>query len=611
VSLYDQLFSTHGAIYRSEPNVRTVVDFIARNAAQVGVKLYDRVGDNDRQELSKHPLTQLVNHPNPVTTRYRLFYGTYADLCIYDAAFWLKVLGATGRPGLLRVPPEYMQVAGGTIPTKYRLWFPGGEPQFFDPSEVVHFHGYDPTSLTGGVSPMETLKGIIAEDTLSAEHRKGFWKRGARMEGVILRPGTAAELSTEAKNRFLEEWEATYSGKDNSGRTGMLEEDMQWLPVGFSPKESEYVASRKLTMEVVARSFHLPLQMVGLGQANYSSIDEYHKMLYTESLPPWFTWVEEDMELQLFNDYSGLENAYLEHNIAEKLKGSFEAQAAILSTSVGGPWMTTNEARARVNLPPLDNGDDLIVPMNVTLGGQPAPNQPLQDGGDREEVTGVPGKSLTKALAERVRDKYEVAHEELFTKFFTHQRDVVLSAQGAGRVASTQKAAKGFDSRRWNKELQEDLGPLALEATTAAGTAAARRFGSDGTYDPDATKHYLAENVRIAAESVNASTEKAVDEAVDSDALKRVFEVAIVARAAQLALTRSTSLVTFATHEAAKQSGKTTKTWSVTSANSRHPELDGETVKVFEEFSNGAQYPGDPSLDVGESAGCTCLLDFG
>jgi hypothetical protein len=35
--------------------------------------------------------------------------------------------------------------------------------------------------------------------------------------------------------------------------------------------------------------------------------------------------------------------------------------------------MTRNEARARLNLPHLEGADDLIVPLNVTQGGQASP----------------------------------------------------------------------------------------------------------------------------------------------------------------------------------------------------------------------------------------------
>jgi hypothetical protein len=35
--------------------------------------------------------------------------------------------------------------------------------------------------------------------------------------------------------------------------------------------------------------------------------------------------------------------------------------------------MTRNEARARVNLPQVDGGDDLVTPLNVLIGDQASP----------------------------------------------------------------------------------------------------------------------------------------------------------------------------------------------------------------------------------------------
>jgi HK97 family phage portal protein len=226
VSLYEELFASNSVIYQTQPNVRTVVDFIARNVAQVNIKLFDRLSDTERVELSDHPLTALLNKPNPDTTRYRMIYGTVADLAIYDACFWIKQRSQNGKLALVRVPPEYITVYGSLTPKLYRLWFPGGDEQFFSPDQIVHFHGYHPTKLNSGVSPMETLRNIIAEDVAAGLNRRSFWKRGARMEGIIMRPGTAPELSIEGKKRFLEEWEATFAGSGNAGRTGLLEEDM-------------------------------------------------------------------------------------------------------------------------------------------------------------------------------------------------------------------------------------------------------------------------------------------------------------------------------------------------------------------------------------------------
>jgi hypothetical protein len=118
--------------------------------------------------------------------------------------------------------------------------------------------------------------------------------------------------------------------------------------------------------------------MVGiLDRATFSNVTELHKSLYQDVLPPLLVGIEEDFEQQLIPDWPDLiqSNAYLEFNLAEKLKGTFEDQARVMQTATGAPWLTRNEARARMNLPRMDDpsADRLIVPLNVLVGGQASP----------------------------------------------------------------------------------------------------------------------------------------------------------------------------------------------------------------------------------------------
>jgi hypothetical protein len=52
--------------------------------------------------------------------------------------------------------------------------------------------------------------------------------------------------------------------------------------------------------------------------------------------------------------------------------------------------MTRNEGRALYNLPDLDEGEDLIVPMNVTEGGLASPRDTAPDNPSNRESNGLP-----------------------------------------------------------------------------------------------------------------------------------------------------------------------------------------------------------------------------
>ena len=97
---------------------------------------------------------------------------------------------------------------------------------------------------------------------------------------------------------------------------------------------------------------------------------------------------------------------YAEFNLATKLDGSFEEQAAVLSGMVGRPVMTADEARARLNLPAL-GGDagELVTPLNVLAGGQASPRDSgsqNQQPGAIERASGPTGETKGGELAGKV-----------------------------------------------------------------------------------------------------------------------------------------------------------------------------------------------------------------
>ena len=132
---------------------------------------------------------------------------------------------------------------------------------------------------------------------------------------------------------------------------------------------------RDVTREEVAAAYHIPPPMIGiLDNASFSNITEQHKMLYQDCLAPLLVMIEEEIELQLMPDFEPQpDRFYVEFNLREKLTGSFEERADAIQKSVGGPTMTINEARALDNRPPIDGGDVLIRPLNVTQNGEPDP----------------------------------------------------------------------------------------------------------------------------------------------------------------------------------------------------------------------------------------------
>lgn len=389
IGLYNQFRATYAQIYRTQPEVRICVEFFARNIAQLGLHVFRRVSDTDRTRLRDHPFAQTLRRPSPGTTRYRLIDHTTRDFAIFDNAFWLKVRGSEGL-GLVRLPAAEVEVWGGLIPDGY-TWTPSetGRPQDFAPGEIVHFRGYDPTNPLQGLSPIETLRRVLAEQTALREYREGFWRNSARMSGVVERPANAPKWTREQKAQFASDWQLAYAGGANAGKTVVLEDGMTYKEMSYSAEASQVVDSIKLTREQVAAAYHIPLPLVGiLDHATFSNIKEQHKHLYQDCLGPPLVMMQEDLELQLLPEWRDTEDVYCEFNIHEKLKGSFEEQVITLRTSVGKPFMTVNEARARLNLPrsPRPEDDQIADPTYIDNGQQDANRRDAQQGATGDQA---------------------------------------------------------------------------------------------------------------------------------------------------------------------------------------------------------------------------------
>lgn len=596
VRLADDFVQDYAAIWRTNQQVRTVVDFLARNIAQIGLHAFERVSDVSRKRLSDHPLSQLLAKPNPRTTRYRMIDSLVHDLGIYDNAIWLKVK-ADGQPqALLRLPPQRVRPIGDdwAWPEAYRFTGSRGHRDF-SPDDVIHFRGYNADDARWGMSPIETLRRILAEDHHSGLMREQLNRNGARFAGWISRPSDAPQWSDTAARQFAADFQSAWSGSGSkAGGTPVLEDGMTYKAEGVTPKDLQYLEVRKLTREEVASAFHIPPPLIGiLDHATFSNIRQQHEQLYQDTLGPWLQMIAEELALQLIPDFAGAGNVYVEFNIKDKLKGS-EDQFDKIQTAVGGPWMTPNEARARENLEPVDGGDSLLRPLNMGDSAAPEiePVEPVE-----------PAKSrpvLTKAKAE------PSDAEKVLRRFFRRQRTDVLAALGG--------KSEWWDGDRWNRELTDELYALAMRVTSqVAGAVLAGLEVEPDRYDAARTKNFLRAVAKSRAARINDATHRQLVDALIDDEPERVFDAAEGDRATAAAVTLTTTLAGFATVEAATQAGgeSASKTWRTTSGNSRsaHAAMNGETVPVGDKFSNGAMFPGDAVLGADGVAGCECDVE--
>lgn len=603
------LYSSMSAsrLWETQPHLRTVVSFRARNVAQLGLHAYRRTPDGGRERDRDSVLARTLEWVNDDMTAYDLIFSLVGDHDLHDLAYWVVSQSNDSPTGwtILRVPPQWVEVVKDS-PFRisgYRMNI-GGKSIDVDRRNVIRFGGFHPQAPVGCSSTVEALKETLKEQAEATAFRKQLWKRGGRVSSVLQRPLDAPEWSKEAREAFRDDWYAKYTGNGSrAGGTPILEDGMTLNRIDFSAADQQWVEAARLSLETVAAAYHVPAAMVGMGaEATFSNMRAFRKMLYTETLGPLLAQIEARLNKSLI-PLLGLDPSeyYIEFNIAEKLQGDFEEQAAVLSTSTGRPWMTANEARARQNLPSLPGGDDLVVPLNVLAGGQASP----RDSGSQNEVADPDQDQTPKSLRMKAQPTQPEIdkHAEVLVAFFQRQGKAVRSRLGAG--------TDWWDAERWNSELTRDLLAVARHVSVEAAVRALESHGmSADDYDVDRTLNFLREVAVRNAESINETTRQQVDKAITDDADPgQVFEVAESQRAVSAAASLATFAAGFGTLESGRQNGAATKTW-VTGTNPRpsHARMNGQTVGLDEDFSNGLPWPGAAGADADEVAGCNCSI---
>ena len=587
-------------MWRTQPSVRKVIGFAARNVASIPLHVHERVSDTERHRITGHPLADLMASPRPRMGSYRFWEAVISDGLLYDRWAVLKRIDKkTGALRLSRVPSWRLRFLTDTLGEDERAFFWNDKEWIdFDLDDLIFDYGYAPKAA--GLSPVETLRDLLDESAEAVEYRRQVWANGARAPQFLTRPAGAKPLTSDQRTRLEAAMQAYKKDGGKAGGVPLLEDGMT-LESGtrMQSKDMLDLEGRKLSEVVVASAWHIAPELIGAREGNYSNVDAYRQMLYRDSLGPYIVAWEQAINVGLTPDLADGRPLYVEANIEAKLRGSFQEQAEVMSTATGAPWLTRNEARSLQNRPPIDGGNELVVPLNVLTGGQASP----RDSGSQNEGPKAREGVQVKARAPQT---HEDKHAQVLAAFFKRQHTVVATRIGAG--------SQWWDAARWDKELAEDLWKLAIQTSETVAKSVLDEIGfSPDEYDVARTLAFLAAVAERQAKGINIVTEQQVS-ATLADAepdVSHVFDIAQESRSKQIATTLVTATSGFAAREAASQlmGDKGTKTWRAGSnPRSSHARMNGETVPVGEKFSNGADYPGDGSLSTDETAGCNCSL---
>lgn len=220
-------------------------------------------------------------------------------------------------------------------------------------SEIIHDRMNCLFHPLVGVSPLYAAALAACQSLKMQSDSSTFFENGARPGGILSAPGA---ISDETAARLKAHWDSNYTGQ-NAGKVAVVGDNLKFQQMKMTATDSQLIEQFKLTAEMICTAFHVPPSKVGVATApTGTTAAQENQKYYSDCVQVLVEEYEACMDegLNLPSQYG------VELDIDGLLRMDMGALVETLKLAVGGTIMAPNEARRRMNLPPVKGGDSVL-----------------------------------------------------------------------------------------------------------------------------------------------------------------------------------------------------------------------------------------------------------
>lgn len=350
------LQANRGWVYRNNDAIAQEVSKIEFELFTVGLS----GGEIVYNEVVSHPLLDLLDKPNPETTKADAMYVIQSHKKLAGDAFWLKIRNGKQVVALRSLPPDKiilnLKTPTETDPTaidsyQYKDTIGGNRIDVtYKPEDIIHFKKPNPNNAFRGLGAVEALAETIDLDNLTSETTKKFFQNGAITNFVL---STDTKINDDQLKRLKAELKAQYTGASKAYQTMILGGGLKPVDVSYSNKDQEFLGQLEWYRDKIMYGF-------GNTKASLGMIDDVNRASHEGSIIEWQrNTVKPDMQsiVATLNEFLVPEfgkNLVLGFcdPVPEDRSDDIEEVKALYPVGI----ITLDEAREAIGLDPVEDG---------------------------------------------------------------------------------------------------------------------------------------------------------------------------------------------------------------------------------------------------------------
>lgn len=339
------------------------IRLLAETVSSLPLNMYKLDADGNRTLEKNHDLIKLLKHkPNRRQTRIEFFEQLMLNLVSSGNAYVLRgILGK--RLVSLQVlnsgsiEPELL--ANGEM--VYHWQQQDGTRKTLTEAEVWHVRLFGNGLI--GLSPLAHAKKAVGVALAGDEKITHLMSNGAKPTGALL---AASWPNKEQRDDLRQELDGLINGDQTE--IAVLGGGMKFEAMSMSPADLELLQTRRFSLEEIARVFGVPSVLINDTSASTvwgSGIDSIINGFYKFDLRPYLEKLEISIVVNLLprTEWDMYE---IEFDADAILRANLKDRVESTSKQVLSGFMTPNEARKSEGRTPKPNGDQLLVPSNMT-----------------------------------------------------------------------------------------------------------------------------------------------------------------------------------------------------------------------------------------------------
>ncbi len=460
---YDPL-NWNNAIKTAQFNsvVFACLSVLARTFPEPPLKVYDR---KTGVELPEHPARQLLSLPyNPEMMGIEDEALSEAEMALYTIyylavggnCYWYKIRAKDGR--LLGFLPLH---AGQVFPLRaYGKRIAGYNINILNtgglqvaPSEVVHLK-WNSVNMTDNVLALSPLVAIAAETDATQQAMKyvaSLLKNDAMPRTIVTAPADV-QFTEDTLSRLKASFKNSFGGA-NFGAPMFLEGGVTVERLGLNLQELNMETLATIPEARIAGAFGVPPMLAGLytglKHSTYSNFEQAMKAFTQYTLVPMWRLIADQVEESLRPEFEDGAELTFKHDLTHvaSLHDDTKELQVLAKDSYASGIMTLNEARAKLGLPEVENGDAFQYQLQPSPAPPPAIKKKpkLLKEGDTTSYKLFENESEQGATDEvkmKYWQKYDVVMKDAATTlqnaiekvFATLERGIISKVDGASGI---------------------------------------------------------------------------------------------------------------------------------------------------------------------------------